>query len=275
MEPGSRQLTRPLAMIWTTDCAIPRLNETGGRLEIRVSGRKWLNLEPNAFDNRVPGSTRMTTDSTQPQSELEPSSAAGPGQSQGHRRRRRRRKNKTNQPITAQAPQPQALDAVPAAPVAQQPPATQAPAQRPAQSRAPRQASNRQGAQQNAQQGPPKNQGRKKKVFQKSSAPAAQPGNNASAPAQGRRKSSGGGGNSRYEPKPSWQVDVANTGPRRSVPDISCDGDPNTGICVYAPVNSRGSGWMVVGGTSAATACMAGMANLSGSMPSPVTAEIA
>jgi len=76
---------------------------------------------------------------------------------------------------------------------------------------------------------------------------------------------SGGGGNSRYEPKPSWQVDVANTGPRRSVPDISCDGDPNTGICVYAPVNSRGSGWMVVGGTSAATACMAGMANLSGS----------
>jgi len=135
----------------------------------------------------------MTTDSTQPQSELGPSSATGPGQSQGHRRRRRRRKNKTSQPIAAQAQQPQAADtAVEAAPV-QPPPVQQAPVQRSAQPRAPRQASNRQGAPQNGQQGPPKNQGRKKKVFQKSSAPAAQPGNGSSSPAQGKRKSSGGG----------------------------------------------------------------------------------
>ena len=143
----------------------------------------------------------MTTDSTQPQSELEQSSAAGPGQSQGHRRRRRRRKNKTSQPIAAQAQLPQAVGAAAEAPPVQPPPVQQAPAQRSAQSRAPRQASNRQGAQQNAQQGPPKNQGRKKKVFQKSSAPAAQPGNSVSSPSQGKRKGSSGGGKQQRGPR--------------------------------------------------------------------------
>ena len=45
----------------------------------------------------------MTTEATQPQSELGAAPATGQGQSQGHRRRRRRRKNKTSQ---ASAPRP-------------------------------------------------------------------------------------------------------------------------------------------------------------------------
>jgi subtilase family serine protease len=72
--------------------------------------------------------------------------------------------------------------------------------------------------------------------------------------------SSGGGGSSAYEaPLPSWQTGVANLGPNRSVPDIACDSDPNTGVAVYAPVNSRSSGWLVFGGTSVASPCLTGM----------------
>ena len=48
----------------------------------------------------------MTTESTQPQTELGPAPANGQGQSQGHRRRRRRRKNKS-QAGAAQAVQAQ------------------------------------------------------------------------------------------------------------------------------------------------------------------------
>ena len=96
----------------------------------------------------------MTTESTQPQSELGPAPAAGPGQSQGHRRRRRRRKNKSSQAGAPQAQQAQ--------PQAQ----AQAPVQQ-AQPPKPPQAQ---------QQGPPR---KKKKFFQKNSPPPGQPGNNA------------------------------------------------------------------------------------------------
>ncbi len=105
----------------------------------------------------------MTTELTQPQTDLEPVPAIGQGQSQGHRRRRRRRKNKSSQknaPLgqVAQA-QPQAQPPMQAMP--QQPTAT-APVQ------------NHQG------------QGRKKKkFFQKGSSSAAQPGNSVYAPSQG------------------------------------------------------------------------------------------
>jgi hypothetical protein len=111
----------------------------------------------------------MTTDSTQPQSELGPSPANGQGQSQGHRRRRRRRKNKTSQQSAAQATQPQAQTPQP------QPP-PQAPVMK--QSAPPRQPRQSQG----------QGQGRKKKFFQKGSASAAQPGNSFSFPSQGKRK---------------------------------------------------------------------------------------
>jgi hypothetical protein len=108
----------------------------------------------------------MTTESTQPQSELGSSPAAGQGQSQGHRRRRRRRKNKTTQ---ASAPQTQLPQLPPQAQAGPQPHPKAAPVR---QSRQPRQG---------------QGQGRKKKFFQKGAASAAQPGNNQFSPVQARR----------------------------------------------------------------------------------------
>jgi hypothetical protein len=108
----------------------------------------------------------MTTESTQPQSDLGPAPVNGSGQSQGHRRRRRRRKNKTSQQGAPQIQQAQQ---------GQQPQAASPPA--------PRAAAPPNGAQ------PRQNQGRKKKKFlQKSSATAAQPGNSVHSPSQGKRK---------------------------------------------------------------------------------------
>ncbi|MFZ0746497.1 MAG: response regulator [Terracidiphilus sp.] len=104
----------------------------------------------------------MTTEPTQPQPELGSPQANGQGQSQGHRRRRRRRKNKSSQLGAPQAQQAQA-------PPPQAPPQPQA-----VQSKAPQ---TRQ------------NQGRKKKkFFQKGSAPPAQPGNSVSSPPHGRHR---------------------------------------------------------------------------------------
>ena len=111
----------------------------------------------------------MTTESTQPQSELGPAPANGQGQSQGHRRRRRRRKNKTSQ---AGAPQGQQGQAQPPVPAPQQPKAAAA-----------------DQTHQAHQAHPSQGQGRKKKkFFQKGSATAAQPGNSLSTPSQGKRK---------------------------------------------------------------------------------------
>src|ERR1700733_7884772 len=115
----------------------------------------------------------MTTEPTQPQSEVGPSPANGQGQSQGHRRRRRRRKNKTSHAGAPQAQQGQPPQAAQAPP-----PASQAQAAPPKP----------QGQQQQPRQG----QGRKKKkFFQKGGggAPAQQsPGNSISGPPQGKRK---------------------------------------------------------------------------------------
>ncbi len=110
----------------------------------------------------------MTTEPTQPQPEQGPSPDNGQAQSHGHRRRRRRRKNKSSQQAGVQAPQPQAQ--------AQESPLPQAPhpshPAHPAQHRPPHQ-----------------HQGRKKKkFFQKSSAPPAQLGNSISGPPQGKRR---------------------------------------------------------------------------------------
>ncbi len=107
----------------------------------------------------------MTTEPTQPQPEQGPAQANGQAQSQGHRRRRRRRKNKSSQQGAPQAQQAQPQ------PQAQAPPPQQA-VQQP---KAPQ---------------PRQNQGRKKKkFFQKGSAPPpGQPGNSISSPQHGRRK---------------------------------------------------------------------------------------
>jgi hypothetical protein len=108
----------------------------------------------------------MTTESTQPQSELGPAPAAGPGQSQGHRRRRRRRKNKSTQAGAPQAQQAQPQAQAPAQPA---PPPKAAPVQQ--------------------QQSQPR---KKKKFFQKNSPPPGQPGNSVGF-SQGNGQSSGMG----------------------------------------------------------------------------------
>jgi kumamolisin len=76
----------------------------------------------------------------------------------------------------------------------------------------------------------------------------------------------GGGGPSQYEPRPAWQAGVATLpGSHRGIPDLACDADPNSGLAVYDTTRYEGYyGWLVVGGTSASTQCLAGMANLSG-----------
>jgi len=116
----------------------------------------------------------MTTEPTQPQTDLGPSPANGQGQSQGHRRRRRRRKNKTSHSGAPQAQQGQAAQPGQAAAVA-------APPQQ-AQATPPKSQSHQQ---------PPRQGRKKKKFFQKGGgggAPAPQPGNNIHAPQQNKRK---------------------------------------------------------------------------------------
>jgi hypothetical protein len=114
----------------------------------------------------------MTTELTPPQPELGPAQANTPGQSQGHRRRRRRRKNKSNQPGGMQAQQAQPQQAQPvqqAQPQQQLPPQNNGPKH---------------------MNGRPDQGGRKKKkkFFQKGSAPQPQPGNSVGGPQHGRRK---------------------------------------------------------------------------------------
>jgi hypothetical protein len=104
----------------------------------------------------------MTTEETTPQPEQGPTPDSGQGQSQGHRRRRRRRKNKPVQ--QAAAPVQQQGQSQPQPP----PPQPQASQQKPVHQRQVR---------------------KKKKFFQKQSAPSAQPGNNMGMSGQGRRKS--------------------------------------------------------------------------------------
>jgi len=118
----------------------------------------------------------MTTDSTQPQTDLGPAPADGQVQSQGHRRRRRRRKNKSSQQNPPQAQQGQAQPQ--AAP--QAPPVAQAAAPPPPQK------AMSQGHQGHQGQGQGQGQGRKKKkFFQKGSGGPAQPGNNMAAHSPG------------------------------------------------------------------------------------------
>jgi subtilase family serine protease len=77
--------------------------------------------------------------------------------------------------------------------------------------------------------------------------------------------SGGGGGISNTFTQPSWQVGpgVKNqySNGNREVPDVSADADPATGYAVYCTVATSGcssSGWIVVGGTSAAAPFWAG-----------------
>ena len=69
----------------------------------------------------------------------------------------------------------------------------------------------------------------------------------------------GGGGLSTYFSQPSYQsgpgVSNSYSNGMREVPDVTADADPNTGYSVYCTVTAAGcssSGWIEVGGTSAA-----------------------
>jgi len=66
-----------------------------------------------------------------------------------------------------------------------------------------------------------------------------------------------GSGCSTTYTKPTWQHDTGCT--RRMEADVSAVADPNTGVAVYGPVNSRSSGWLVFGGTSVAAPLIAGV----------------
>src|SRR6516165_6379237 len=111
----------------------------------------------------------MTIELTPSQPELGPAPSNNQGQSQGHRRRRRRRKNKSNQQGGMQG-QPQQV----------QPTQQAQPQQQPPQNGAPKQMNGR----------PEQGGGRKKrkKFFQKGSAPQPQSGNSIGGPQHGRRK---------------------------------------------------------------------------------------
>jgi subtilase family serine protease len=66
--------------------------------------------------------------------------------------------------------------------------------------------------------------------------------------------SGSGGGVSAYEKEPSYQqtYGVQGTSGYRGVPDVSYNADPNTGVLVYDTTPYKGgTGWWIVGGTSA------------------------
>ena len=89
--------------------------------------------------------------------------------------------------------------------------------------------------------------------------------NTAGALTEEKGWSGSGGGTSTYVGKPPYQNNIKNTGAMRSIPDISANADPYTGVAVYCTTRYQGRiGWMVFGGTSVSAPCMAGMVNLSG-----------
>jgi subtilase family serine protease len=85
--------------------------------------------------------------------------------------------------------------------------------------------------------------------------------------------SGAGSGCSSYEAKPSWQTDAGCT--KRTVADVAAVADPNTGVAVYDTYSSTGgllgiggttggTGWMVVGGTSASSPLIASVYAMAG-----------
>ncbi|GCE30246.1 hypothetical protein KDA_57300 [Dictyobacter alpinus] len=88
-------------------------------------------------------------------------------------------------------------------------------------------------------------------------------GTYSSESAWGSGSSGGGGGISSYFNRPSYQTGPNLTNAKREVPDVSADADPSSGYSVYCTVtaaNCSSSGWISVGGTSAAAPLWAGIA---------------
>jgi hypothetical protein len=75
-----------------------------------------------------------------------------------------------------------------------------------------------------------------------------------------------GSGCSAFITKPSWQKDTGCS--NRTVGDVSAVADPNTGMAVYDTENAQssgeGTGWIVVGGTSASSPIVAATLALTG-----------
>ena len=71
--------------------------------------------------------------------------------------------------------------------------------------------------------------------------------------------SDGGGGISYYENEPVYQQGVQSTG-KRTIPDVSFDANPSTGVAIYDSYNGTSADpWEVIGGTSVSAPCLAGL----------------
>lgn len=83
----------------------------------------------------------------------------------------------------------------------------------------------------------------------------------------------GGGGVSQFEPRPTYQSPLpAST--HKQVPDVSAVANPNTGVWVFDNNPVFGSGWLVVGGTSAAAPIWASIVNAAGHFAASSAAEL-
>jgi subtilase family serine protease len=67
-----------------------------------------------------------------------------------------------------------------------------------------------------------------------------------------------GGGISIYEAEPSYQDGVQSTG-SRTIPDVSFEADPNTGVALYDSYGNPSNPWTEIGGTSLASPAWAGL----------------
>ncbi len=77
----------------------------------------------------------------------------------------------------------------------------------------------------------------------------------------------GGGGASAHIPSPPFQTAVRDlSGTTRAIPDVAADANPYSGVNVYSsiPGSSLSTGWLVYGGTSAATPIVAALVNAAG-----------
>ena len=89
-----------------------------------------------------------------------------------------------------------------------------------------------------------------------------------------------GGGPSAIEARPSYQSGVSSiVGSARGTPDVSFNSDPNTGVYVYDTFPVDGfeyypTGWLIVGGTSAAAPSLAGIVNRAGAFAASSNAEL-
>jgi subtilase family serine protease len=86
-----------------------------------------------------------------------------------------------------------------------------------------------------------------------------------------------GSGCSAYVPKPAFQKTVSPHCTMRTTADVSSVADPNTGVAIYdSTPNPYGltPGWLVLGGTSAASPFIAGVIGLAGNGPTFHTGQI-